>query len=146
MATERVVSTMDDLLLNKKVSVERAIAQARRYYEMPSTLPFEEDYLKQDAIAINLQRACEQCIDIANYLIRINKLGLVKSSGDSFVVLAKEGVIDAALAQKLVGMVGFRNTLVHQYQQLDLSLLQQVVVHHLDDLLRFTTVVMQKGV
>jgi hypothetical protein len=48
---------IDDIVLNKKESVERCVRQIRLYYAKPSDLPFEEDFLKQDAIAINLQRA-----------------------------------------------------------------------------------------
>ena len=57
---------MNDIILNKKESIERCIKQIRIYYGLPSEIPFEEDYLRQDAVALNLQRACEQCIDLAN--------------------------------------------------------------------------------
>lgn len=35
-------------------------------------------------------------------------------------------------------LIGFRNVLVHQYQQLDLGLMVDVIENHLDDLLLFT--------
>lgn len=50
---------MNDIILNKKDSIERCVKQIRSYYRLPSNIPFEEDYLRQDAIALNLQRACE---------------------------------------------------------------------------------------
>jgi len=50
---------MPDVVLNKKESIERCIKQIRLYYGMPSEFPFEKDFLKQDAIAVNLQRAAE---------------------------------------------------------------------------------------
>ena len=62
---------MNDIVLNKKESIERCISQVRAYYATPSNLDFEEDYMKQDSIAINLQRACEQCIDLAKHLERM---------------------------------------------------------------------------
>ena len=67
---------MNEIVLNKKVSIERCIRQIKLYYAMDSRIPFESDYQKQDAIAMNLQRACELCIDIANHLIKTKKLGL----------------------------------------------------------------------
>ncbi|MDX8409202.1 MAG: DUF86 domain-containing protein [Mariprofundales bacterium] len=133
---------MNDVVLNKKESIERCISQIRRYYAAASDLPFEQDFMKQDAIAANLQRACEQCIDLANHVIRIKKLGLVKASRESFDILARERIISDAMAAKLGGMVGFRNTLAHQYQALDIALMQQVIEQHLDDLLTFTTIIM----
>ncbi|RLL50859.1 DUF86 domain-containing protein [Mariprofundus sp. EBB-1] len=133
---------MNDVVFNKKESLERCIAQIRNYYAAPSDIVFEKDYMKQDAIAVNLQRACEQCIDMANHVIRVKKLGLVKASRESFEVLAREQLISEELAAKLTGMVGFRNTLVHQYQTLDIELMKRVIENHLDDLLGFSRIMM----
>lgn len=134
---------MTDLALNKKESIERCIRQVRTFYALPSEQPFEEDHLKQDAIAINLQRACEQCIDLANHIIREKKLGLPKESRESFDMLAKAGVIDSEMARDLKAMVGFRNILIHQYQRLDLGLMVQVIEQDLDGLIDFTNRVLE---
>lgn len=127
-----------DVALNKKESIERCIRQIRTYYAIPSDKPFEADFMKQDAIAANLQRAAEQTIDLANHAIRKGKLGLPKDSRDSFDILAAAEVIPADLAEKLKGMVGFRNVLVHDYRELDLGIMKDVIEHRLDDLIRFT--------
>ena len=94
-----------DVILNKKESIERCIKQIKTYYAMQSTLPFEEDFFKQDAIAVNLQRACEQAIDIANHVIKKYKLGLPKSTKDSFVILSNSKIIPNELSVELQGMV-----------------------------------------
>jgi len=136
---------MLDVILNKKESIERCVQQIRLYYAMPSGLPFEKDHLKQDAIAANLQRAAEQAIDLANHVIRKGKLGLPKESKESFEILATAKVIPQELADKLKGMVGFRNIMVHQYQEMDIKIMIDVIEHHLDDLIVFTTQVMEFG-
>ena len=43
------------------------------------------------------------------------------------ILLERAGVIDAALSAALQGMVGFRNVAIHQYEQMDLSVLRWVV-------------------
>lgn len=134
---------MNDIILNKKDSIERCVKQIRSYYQLPSDMPFEEDYLRQDAIALNLQRACEQCIDLANHVIRISKFGLPKESRDSFRLLADNKVIPRDLAARLVGMVGFRNVLVHEYQRLDIELMIDVIENRLDDLLLYVDTVVE---
>lgn len=131
-----------DVVLNKKESIERCIKQIRFYYGMPAKTPFEEDYMRQDAIAINLQRAAEQAIDLANHAIKKGKLGLPKESKESFEILAAANIIPRELANKLKGMVGFRNILVHEYQEFDVRIMKDVVEHHLDDLIDFTNYVM----
>jgi uncharacterized protein YutE (UPF0331/DUF86 family) len=131
---------MNQVVLNKKVNIERCIAQARKYYAMKGELPFKEDYLRQDAVALNVQRACEICIDIANHLIKTRKLGLPQDSKDSFSLLQRAGLIDEAMTAALRAIVGFRNILVHQYQRLDLDIMVEVVEHRLDDLLAFSNI------
>lgn len=128
---------MFDSVLNKKDSIERCIQQIRCYYALPSEQVFAEDFLKQDAIALNLQRACQLCIDLANLTIRKKKLGLPKESTESFLLLAEAGIIDELMAEKLKGMVGFRNILVHEYKKMDLSIMVDVIEHRLEDLVIF---------
>ena len=38
---------------------------------------------------------------------------------------------------RLQAMVGFRNTLIHQYQKLDLQIMVDVIEHHLRELLDY---------
>ena len=134
---------IDDVVLNKKESIERCIRQIRRYYAEPSELPFTDDFLKQDAIALNLQRAAEQCIDLANHVVRVKRLGIPKQSRDGFGMLRAAGVISGPLARNLEGMVGFRNVLVHDYQNLDLNIMQDIIEYRLDDFIEFTVRVME---
>ena len=132
-----------DIILNKKASMERCIAQARAYYGRPSQEAFEKDFIRQDAIAINLQRAMELPIDIANHLIKEKKLGLPRESRESFALLERAGVISQDLSRKLQGMVGFRNILVHEYQKLELAIMIDVIENRLGDLADFSTLVLQ---
>lgn len=131
---------MNDVVLNRKVSIERCIEQINTYYTLDRGLAFEQDFLKQDAIAMNLQRACELSIDIANFLIKIRKLGLPQDSRDSFELLRRAGIIHESMARALQAMVGFRNILVHEYRKLDLSIMVKVIENHTRDLLDFATV------
>jgi len=134
---------MSDVVWNKKESIERCIKQIHTYYSLTAYVPFKDDYLRQDAIAMNLQRACEQCIDLANHTIRVKKLGLPKNSKESFLLLVQNKIIHNELAVKLGKMIGFRNSLVHEYQKFDISLMIDVIENHLDDLLDFTNLIVK---
>jgi len=135
---------MNDIVLNKKESIERCIKQIRTYYKLPCDKPFEEDYLKQDAIALNLQRSCEQCIDLANHTIKVRKLGLPKDSKESFRLLAANHIIPRDLADRLERMVGFRNVLIHEYQKMNINLMIEVIENRLDDLLAFSDCIVRE--
>ncbi|TVQ40665.1 MAG: DUF86 domain-containing protein [Wenzhouxiangella sp.] len=136
---------MNDVLLNKKISIERCVRQIRRYYGLDSDQPFEKDHLRQDAIAMNLQRAAELCIDMANHQVRMNKLGLPQDSRESFALLQEAGLIGEKLTGKLKAMVGFRNVLVHEYRELNLNIMIDIIENHLDDLLEFADTMLHSG-
>lgn len=131
---------MTDILLGKQQSIERCLARVRQAWARPSPLPFEEDYDKQDVIVLNLQRACEQVIDMANHVVNAKKLGWPRTSAESFDLLAQAGVIPAPVAANMKAMVGLRNVVVHQYQDLDLDIIRAVIRDHLDDLSEFARV------
>jgi uncharacterized protein YutE (UPF0331/DUF86 family) len=135
---------MNDAVLSKKESLERCIHQIREYYQTPSSKPFLDDYMKQDAIASNLQRACEICIDLANMTIRKKKLGNPKESRESFLILEKEKIISAQLSKNLCAMVGFRNILVHEYQEMELAIMEDVIQNHLDELIDYTNLILKQ--
>lgn len=131
---------MSDVLIGKQQSLERCLLRVRQAWAQPSTLPFEEDYDKQDIIVLNLQRACEQAIDIANHVVNLRRLGWPRTSGESFDLLARAGVIPVQMAANMKAMVGLRNVVVHQYQDLDLDIIKAVIRDHLDDLSDFARV------
>lgn len=127
---------MNDVVIQKIQSIQRCIERARQEYGSdPERFP--TNYTAQDAAVLNVLRACEQTIDLANHVIQTSKMGVPASSAESFDLLRAKSVIDAALAEKLKRMVHFRNLVVHQYQDMNLAVIQQVITTGLDDLLLF---------
>jgi uncharacterized protein YutE (UPF0331/DUF86 family) len=127
---------MNDIVLNKIQSIQRCVRRAREEYAAdPDT--FDTNLTRQDAAVLNILRAYEQSIDLANHVIKIRKLGIPTSSGESFDLLLAAGAIDSKLADKLQKMVGFRNAVVHHYQRMDLSIVRSVITSGLNDLVAF---------
>lgn len=132
---------MNDIILNKIATIERCLKRVEEVYENnPENL---SDFTKQDSIILNIQRACEASIDLAMHLVSKDKLGLPKTSRDAFKILQDEGMLGKSLAISLMNMVGFRNIAVHDYQSLDMNILQSIIEKHLDDFLTFTKVVLE---
>ena len=77
---------MDDVLLNKAAIIERCLKRVNSLYLGYESM-LEQDIDRQDAIILNLQRACEAAIDAAMYLVKIYKLGLPQSSADAFLLI-----------------------------------------------------------
>ena len=131
---------MSDLLITKQQSIELCIRRARDTWEKESELPFEKDYDKQDIIILNLQRACEQVLDMANHIIRAEKLGWPKDSAESFILLGKANIISTELEKKLTSMVDFRNVIVHEYQEINYKIVEQVIKRQTDGLIEFASI------
>ena len=127
---------MNDVILNKVQSIQRCVLRAREEYDAAGGR-FLDDYTHQDAAILNITRACEQAIDLANHLIRLEKLGIPTDSAESFELLIRAGIIPAELGGKLKRMVGFRNTVIHEYQQVDVHIVEAVISTGLDELLAF---------
>ncbi|MCG3086440.1 type VII toxin-antitoxin system HepT family RNase toxin [Sporosarcina cyprini] len=132
---------MNDVILNKITTIERCMKRIHEVYQgNPENLT---DFTKQDSIILNIQRACEASIDLSMHIVSERKLGVPKVSRDGFRLLQEAGLIEPDLAKILMNMVGFRNIAVHDYQTLELDILQAILSKHLDDFKLFTKVVLQ---
>lgn len=130
---------MNEVALAKVESIQRAVARARQE-RLTAGPGFAEDLTHQDAAILNVLRACESAIDLANLLVRERRAGLPQSNRESFGLLARAGLISPVLCERLQKMVGFRNVAVHRYRELTPGILEQVIDRSLDDLLEFATV------
>ena len=132
---------MNDVILNKITTIERCVNRIHEVYEgNPDNL---RDFTKQDSIILNIQRACEASIDLAMHIVSDRKLGVPKASREGFKLLQEAGLIDETLAKSLMNMVGFRNIAVHDYQALELKILEAILEKHIDDFKYFTKIVIQ---
>lgn len=127
---------MNEVLAQKVTSLQRGVSRAREARAAAGSA-FRSDFNLQDAAILNVIRACETAIDIANMVIRHRRLGIPADSRDSFQLLGREGMLDAELAERLSRMVGFRNLAVHRYTALDLDIVEAVIDRELDELLAF---------
>lgn len=129
---------MDEILLNKSITIDRCIKRIREDYQDD----FQTNFTKQDAVILNIERACQAAIDMATHVIRIKKLGVPQSHRDTFDKLEKEGLISAELSENLKAMAGFRNIAVHDYSNLNLEVVINIVENHLADLQKFAVLIL----
>ncbi len=128
---------MNEVAALKITSLQRCIARAKQVHAAAGD-SFATNYDLQDAAILNIIRACETAIDLANMLVRKRHLGIPTESRDAFRMLAREGLIDRQQTDSLAAMVGFRNIAVHQYDKLNLHIVENVIRSELDVLLQFS--------
>lgn len=139
---------MNNIIINKTQSIQHCIKRAREELNKTGE-DFTSDYTRQDAAILNITRACEQAIDLANHLIKTNKLGIPSDSRQSFDLLAEAEIISVEIAGSLKKMIGFRNTAIHEYQRINIPIVVNIIQKDSGDLIRFTKYVLswdkQKG-
>jgi len=135
---------MDEVLLGKAAIIERCLVRVHQEYDGRES-ELETNLTQQDALLLNLQRACEAAIDGAMHLVRIDRLGIPTDSRQAFTLLAQSGKMPSELARNLEAMVGFRNIAVHNYRELDLNIVRSVIAHRLADLKTFASLMLQSA-
>ncbi|MCG8483995.1 MAG: DUF86 domain-containing protein, partial [Clostridia bacterium] len=124
-----------DVIINKAQTIERCTKRIQEEYgNNPENL---NNFTKQDSIILNIQRACEACIDIAMYIISEKGWGIPQNSRDAFDILYQNHVIDDGFVLKLKSMVGFRNIAIHDYQAVNLVVVRKIIEEHLNDFQEF---------
>lgn len=129
MSETDLVFSKINIVKNCLTSIEKAKAQ-------------EKDPDFQLAIfELNLQRAIQACIDMANILISQEGLGLPSNYRQAFEILAKNNIIDEHQLKTMRAMVGFRNISVHDYEQVKPEIVKSIVENHLKDFENFYTII-----
>lgn len=129
---------MDEILINKSTTIDRCIKRIGEDYQDD----FKTNFTKQDAVILNIERACQAAIDMATHVIRTKKLGVPQSHRDAFDKLEKEGILSAELSENLKAMAGFRNIAVHDYSNLNLEVVINIIENHLSKLQEFAKIIL----
>ncbi len=132
----------DDVILNKADSIEKCIKRIHEEYAGDNQNLYKNQ-TKQDAILLNLERACQAAIDMAMRAVRMKRLGLPKESREAFDLLLSAGLIEERLCKSMYGLVGFRNTAIHNYKKLDLQIVEAVIHKHLVDFTELSKILLR---
>ena len=124
----------DNVVLNKAAIIERSLNRMREEYFLNPEL---NNYTHIDAMILNIERACQAAIDMAQHIVAINHCGMPQNSADSFVLLEKHGLITNKITKAMIGMTGFRNVAIHEYQDLDMDILRSIAKQEYRTLIEF---------
>ena len=129
-------------LVYKKLAFIEVCVQDLRSLGRPEDV--QTDLREERFEAYTLQIAIQAAIDIAAHIASDELLGLADTNRKGFELLVRHGWIPRDLAPILHQMVGFRNTLVHNYQTVNPAFVEDITRHHLDDLLAFVRAIRER--
>ncbi len=134
---------VDKTLVMRKLSeMEEYLYQIREFTSIKKE-DYSRDWKVQRIIERTLQMMIELAVDISAHLISDKRLRVPTGYADTFRVLFEGGLIERDLYEVLVQMAKFRNIVVHHYDQVDGTIVVDILEKHLDDFLLFRDAVLK---
>ncbi|MGA7981092.1 MAG: DUF86 domain-containing protein [Chromatiaceae bacterium] len=130
-----------DLVAKKLAFIETCVRELR---ELAHPALIERDLREERFVAHTLQLAIQAALDVASHIVSDERLGEPATNRQLFELLVANGWAPKHLSQPLARMVGFRNVLVHGYEEVDKAVVRDVVENRLDDLLAYVGAVRSK--
>jgi len=135
---------MDRELVEQKLESLRRCVRRIRDKCPPDADTLANDADSQDIVALNLTRAVQISVDIGAHLIAAMEITPPDTMGNTFDLLAQQGVLQPELARNLKKAVGFRNIAVHSYEQINWRIVHSIVQNYLADFAGFAEAVSRK--
>ena len=133
--------TDQDLIAKRLAFIETCLCDLRQQVR-PYRLSTDVRELR--FVEHTLQIAIQAALDVASHIVSDNRLGEPRTNRDLFDLLGRHGWLAPSLAQVLRDMGGFRNVLVHGYAEVDVSIVRDVLDHHLPDFEAFVAAIRQR--
>jgi uncharacterized protein YutE (UPF0331/DUF86 family) len=132
---------MDEQLVAQKLESLRRCIQRVELKLPDSVETLLTDLDAQDIVSLNLTRAVQMSVDIASHwLAGHSEATAPKTMGQAFDALANSGVIEHELAVRMRKSVGFRNVMVHNYDDVNWEIVFAICQYHLSDFRAFAKV------
>jgi uncharacterized protein YutE (UPF0331/DUF86 family) len=125
----------DPELVAKRLAFIETCVRELRTLARPERIA--DDLREERFVEHTLQLAIQAALDVGSHIVSDDRLGEPDTNRHVFRLLGRAGIVPADLAGRLEKMAGFRNVVVHLYQDVDLGIVRDVVENHLGDLLDF---------
>jgi uncharacterized protein YutE (UPF0331/DUF86 family) len=132
-----------NVIENKISSVQKYLKILERYKGY-SREEIEKNIDIRGAVERYLYLAIQSTIDIAEAVIAFKNFRKPTTMAESFIILSEEGIIDREFAEKLIKMVGFRNIIAHDYEELNYDIVYDVLHQRLKDIEKFIEIIKEK--
>jgi uncharacterized protein YutE (UPF0331/DUF86 family) len=132
-----------NVIENKISSVQKYLKILERYKKY-SREEIEKNVDIRGAVERYLYLAIQSTINIAEAVISFKNFRKPTTMAESFIILSEEGIIDREFAEKLIKMVGFRNIIAHDYEELNYDIVYDVLHQRLKDIEKFIEIIKEK--
>lgn len=120
------------LILRKIAGISEYLDQLMEFSDI-TVESYSSEWKTQRIIERTLQMMIEVCADIAGHIISDSGYRIPKTYSDAFKILGEHGILDETLSHKMEQMAKFRNIVVHQYDEIDATIVVDILQKHLSD-------------
>lgn len=129
-----------EIIANKISSIEKYLALLAGF------LSYSEKEIKNDttisgAVERYAYLMVQTTIDLAEATISYRSLRQPTTMAEAFVILKENNIIDNDLCDNLIKMVGFRNVLAHDYEELNFNILYSVIHQKTSEIKKFIALI-----
>jgi uncharacterized protein YutE (UPF0331/DUF86 family) len=135
---------VDKSLVFRKIERIDAYLKQVRQKRDPGFEVFRKDMDLRSIVLFNLIQSIQASVDIGAHIISDSEWGVPGSQSDIFEILAQHKIISKQLSQGMIKMVGFRNRIVHEYEEIDLRIVYDVWQKNSKDVDKFCKSVVLK--
>lgn len=127
--------------------IENRISAVKKYlkilerYKKYSAKEIEEDLDIRGAVERYLYLAIQATIDLAEAVISYKNLRKPSSMNETFHILNEEDIISPDLKTKMSKMVGFRNIIAHDYEDINYEIVFEILQKGLSDIKEFIKII-----
>lgn len=124
----------------KTESIAKRLLNAEKYLQILDSLrKYDYDEFIADPLIYGsserfLHLVIEALMDIGNHIIADLSLGVINWSSDIPILLFEHQYLNESQKDIFIKMIGFRNTLVHEYIEIDRAIVYDVLRNHLVDI------------
>jgi uncharacterized protein YutE (UPF0331/DUF86 family) len=123
--------------ISRKLRFMKKYVDFLREYKSKSVEELEKDDLLKAAIERNFQLAIESALDIGEVIISECDFEKPEEYRDIMLILGKHKILPEEFAERFSRAAGFRNILVHMYEEVDAKKLHEYLHNNLEDFSEF---------
>ena len=123
-------------MVERLSQLEINIVELEKFRQKYSVKEVKNDLQIQWILRYGIFESIQIIIDISCHLAAKYNLGNAETYADCIELLRKGKYLSNEISEKLLGMIGLRNILIHEYVAIDITKLYELL-NHLDDFKKF---------
>ena len=124
-------------VIENKISYIQKHLIAVRGYRVSAIGDLEKDSMLQGAVERELYVLAQAVIDLAEAMVAFKHLRKPSTMREAFDILQEAGVLPKEFVTRFIGIVGFRNALARDYEELKIEVIFDILQNKLPEIGEF---------